>query len=300
MNNKGTISVAALALALACVPRAQADVILTYSDSFNGTVEGSTVLAPADASVTFSLDINTSKLTLTLTNSTTQAFADQQNLSALGFDIMNGSTALTGTAITGETTVTDPSASLVNAGGSSDITKNATVTPTTGSVTWDLTNTATFGGTSIGANSFVVSAGTSPINSSTNSIVGTQNGATQYVYNNVSPDSGCTTSGCGSPPTNFLIAPSSTFGGSNQDTNQFVYNSITLSFSVSGMTASTTISNVHFGFGPDGPDSDDWTFGQSGGGTLSGQAPEPAGLFLGGAGLFLLSALGFRRRTVAN
>lgn len=289
-----------LTVAFAAAPILSADMLFTGSGV---TETDNSVNFPVAGSALFSIVGDT--LTMTITNTTSDPFFDSQNITALSFQVYNGSSYLT---TSGSTTTTDSSTSLLNTGGSANIStgtaSNGAVTPTTGSVSWQVSNLSTLTGHSLGAgnetggmnnvdlgtNAFVVYDATSQTNmislggpttfAAVNSIVGAPNGSGAYdgLPGNCDGGTGPNECNSGSP----LVTK---VNGLTVDQSKMIDQSVTFSFTITGLTSADTIQNVWLAYGPDGPDEDDWL-------SLSTEVttPEPVSMLLCGAGLAALAA----------
>jgi hypothetical protein len=253
-----------------------------------------------------SFDISAGQLTITITNTTSDPFFDSQNITAVSFQLSDSS--LTGPS----GTVTDTGASVVNKSGDTssfiDSSINSgVVTPTTDNITWQVSNLATLAMNKLGAGNrtgggnnvalgntaFVVYAYGSQTNNindgggttfaALHSIVGAPNGSGKY---DTSTCSGTAPNPCntGSP----LVAPIGNY--TTVDTSEFANQTLTFVISIPGLTTSDTVQTVYLGYGPDGPDKDDWLA------TSMVLSPEPQSLMLAFAGLALLGLMALRAR----
>lgn len=269
---------------LALLP-AKAGTIYTYTTPPGGITETDNGTDfPVNATITFT--VNNGSLTVTLMNNEANPFFNAQNISALSFQLTNGSNLLN--ALSGSTT-TAVGTPVVNDGGASNIVQNTAVTPANASVTWYLENlggsgafgsgntTGSGSSVNLGSDAFILSAQSGGIMSSLDSIIGPTNGSGVYTG---------TPEGTTTCTVNFMCNSgnpiAAQFGSGSmytQDMHEFLYNSVTFTFSVPGLTTSYFPQNVVLGFGPDGPDADDLI-------TLDLQTtPEPVSLVLAAAGL---------------
>jgi hypothetical protein len=239
---------------------------------------------PVAASVTFTFGNGT--VTITLTNLESNTFFDSQNLSGVSFDVFQGATPLT----SGASTATATNVPVLNDGGATNIVKNTAITLGSNTINWTVANigtngsfgsgnaTGSGGSVNLGLDAFVLGiSGSGSGWNGTNSIIGATNGSGVYT-GTPEGNSICTVSfqcNSGNP-----IAGA--FGSLAQATEEFVYNSLSVTFAITGVTPTSTVSNVNFIFGPDGPDADDF---------VAGATPEPVSFVLAGFGIVMIAAL---------
>ena len=216
--------------------------------------------------------INGNTLTVTITNTHAYNLLDSQNITAVAFQVSTGSGFR---SAAGSTTTTHTGASVLNNGGSSNVSLNTVLTPGTDNVTWDVTNLGTNGtfgagnvngggnNVALGTDAFILSATTAPVNfhpgtGTLQSIIGPTNASGAYDGNDGGAGSACTGTGgkvCNtgfpiespfySATTGLPVASCSGPGCLAQDTSQFLYNSAVFSFTITGLTATTGLPGLN-------------------------------------------------------
>ena len=275
----------ALAFAL-CLSSAKASI--TFNSTVGFLTDSNASGAPASASADFSIN-GSGQLVMVLSNTIVNPWQDSQNVGGISFQINNfGSASFrvgTLASISGDSISSTP-------------------------LNTDITGLVTIGGASLVNTPWTVTSGTSMNHGANftsydavgqNSIVGiptTVGGKPEYTLGT-----------CISQKADGSCGSSNVFGKNSGD-NPMIFETATFVFNLSGVaagaladlsgctTGQTCISNVQFGFGPDGPDSDDVTAGllcaDCGGGGQS-EVPEPSAWSLMGAGL--LAVLLLRRKS---
>jgi hypothetical protein len=285
-----TLGSAAIALTLAA-PAAMATTASSPAANVVYTTSFTSDKTPVTATADFSVNAK-GQLVLTLTNTTLSAYEDSQNLAAISFELSSfgSSTYLTHStldSISGDSISSTP----LNKDVSGLITGSGATLATTPWTTNAGNTVASF--TPTGSIAWFSQIGSGKNMDAPGSIAPFAGADNKYSL----PASNCTTGtgksgGCGY----------SLEYGSNKVDDPMIYGTATFVFDVKGLgytladishcsSGMTCISNVQFGFGPDGLDADD-----IGAGKFTKAIPEPSTVLFQGLGVAGLWVAQRRRR----